>query len=236
MNFQERLKYAGLTGNEAKLYLLLLEYGSQSANDLAKKASMDRTLSYTVLNNLLEKGLVSHLIKSKKKLFTASDPSSLLIPIQTKEMAVKELISELSSIQKKTDLSFDIQVFDGRESLRKVYSLFLEHKKILSFGATGKAYDYLYESPALTKELISSGLEGKIITSRKYKDHPMAKIKSISVRYFDFDSDATTTILGDYVIIHKIGEKPFVILIKNKSIAKTYSDVFNNLWNNANKK
>ena len=66
---EEKLRKAGLTGNEAKVYLELLRKGALSANDLAKKISMDRTLTYTVLNHLIEKGLVNYVIKEKKKFF-----------------------------------------------------------------------------------------------------------------------------------------------------------------------
>ena len=60
---KEHLTKAGLTGNESKIYLELLKNEELTANELSKKVSMDRTLAYTVLNHLIEKGLISYIIK-----------------------------------------------------------------------------------------------------------------------------------------------------------------------------
>ena len=83
-NFEESLRTAGLPGNQVKVYLELLKKGSLSANQLSKDLNMDRTLVYTVLQHLMEKGLVNHIIKSKKKFFGAADPENLLNPLKEK--------------------------------------------------------------------------------------------------------------------------------------------------------
>jgi sugar-specific transcriptional regulator TrmB len=64
----EKLNRAGLTGNESKVYLELLKRGSTSANKLAKNTVLDRTLAYQILNNLIEKGLASYIIKEKRSI------------------------------------------------------------------------------------------------------------------------------------------------------------------------
>lgn len=233
MEVEESLRNAGLTGNESKVFIQLLKYGEMSANIIAKNIGMDRTLTYTVLNHLIEKGLVNYVITSNKKVFKASDPSNLLNPIREKEVYVKELISKLKNIEKSKILDHEVNVYEGKEAIRNMYNLFKRYKEMLSFGATGRAYDYLYESPALTKELVKQGMKGRIITSKKYENHPMTKIKSIKVRYVDYESETTTTIFGDYVMNHIAKEKPVVILIKNKEMAETYRKHFELLWKSA---
>ena len=68
MGVYEKLQQVGLTGNEAKVYLELVKKGESSANQVAKDIGMDRTLTYTVLNHLIEKGQVSYIIKKKNGL------------------------------------------------------------------------------------------------------------------------------------------------------------------------
>jgi len=230
MEFEESLRKAGLTGNESIVFVQLLKHGEQSANDIAKKISMDRTLTYSILNNLIEKGLVNYITKFSKKFFKASDPSNLLNPIREKEIFVKELISKLKTIEKSENFEQEVNVYEGKEAIRSIYNLFKKYKEMLSFGATGRAYDYLYESPVLTKELVKLGMKGRIITSKEYKNHPMTKIKTIEVRYVDYESEITTTIFGNYVMNHIAKEKPIVILIKNKEMADTYRKHFELLW------
>jgi sugar-specific transcriptional regulator TrmB len=233
MDINEKLQRAGLTGNEAKIYLELLKNGELSANQIARSIGMDRTLVYTVLNHLIEKGQVNYIIKSNKKFFSCSNPENLMNPLKATEVMILDLIKELKEVKKEEKHQTEINVYEGKEALRSVYHLFKQHKEMLSFGATGRAYDYLYESPALTKELIKKGVKGRIITSKKHGEHPMAKIKSINVRYADYESEATTTIFGDYVMIHLIKDKPIIILIKNKDISESYKKHFEVLWVNA---
>jgi sugar-specific transcriptional regulator TrmB len=233
MDIYEKLQKAGLTGNEAKVYLELLKTGQLSANQIAKNIGMDRTLIYTILNHLIEKGQVNYVIKENKKFFSCSHPNNLMNPLKATEFMVADLIKELNNIKKEDKQQTEINVYEGKEAIRNMHTLFKKYKEMLSFGATGRAYDYLYESPAITKELVKGGMKGRIITSKKHREHPMAKIKSIKVRCANYESEATTTLFGDYVMIHIIKDKPIIILIKNKDISDSYKKHFEVLWNSA---
>lgn len=235
MDINEKLQEAGLTGNETKVYLELTKKGQLTANQIAKNLGLDRTLTYTILNHLIEKGQANYIIKENKKFFSCAKPENLLNQIKAKESLIEGLIIELSKIKKTEHHQTEIKVYEGKEGIRNIYNIFKKHKEMLSFGATGRAYDYLYESPALTKELIRAGMKGRIITSPKYKNHPMTKIKNIQVRFLPFESEATTTLFGDYVMIHIAKEKPIVTLIKNKDISDTYKKHFEVLWKSAKK-
>ena len=94
MDIYEKLQKAGLTGNEAKIYLELLKNGELSANAIAKNIGMDRTLTYTVLNHLIEKGQVNYVVKENKKFFSCSNPDNLINRLKAAEIMVLDLISE----------------------------------------------------------------------------------------------------------------------------------------------
>ncbi|PIN81842.1 hypothetical protein COV11_01010 [Candidatus Woesearchaeota archaeon CG10_big_fil_rev_8_21_14_0_10_30_7] len=106
----------------------------------------------------------------------------------------------------------------------------IKNKSFCSFGATGRAYDILYEVKALAKELEKKNFEARIITNSKYQEHEMTKFKSFEFRYLDIKSEATTTIFGDKIGIHMLTQKPIIILIKNKEIAESYQNHFELLW------
>jgi len=230
MEFEDKLRKVGLTGNEAKVYLELLKRGSLSANDLAKKISMDRTLTYTVLNHLIEKGLVNYVIKQKKKFFEAADPDHLMNPVKLQEAFVKDLIPQLSKIEKIKEVIQEVNIYEGKEGLRTAMNQLAKAKSFVAFGATGRAYDMLYESPRIVKEMQKRGVKGKIIMNPKYKKHKMTKVKGLEVKYLDVKSEATTTIAGNLVNIHLLTQKPLIIQIKNKEIAESYRNHFNILW------
>ncbi|HKL24412.1 MAG TPA: helix-turn-helix domain-containing protein [Candidatus Nanoarchaeia archaeon] len=230
-----KLNKAGLTGNESKVYLELLKHEELTANKLSKKASMDRTLTYTVLNHLIEKGLVSYMIKKNKKFFKAESPENLLNPIKEKEFFTKDLISQLNKIQKTSKKDYEIKVYEGKEGLRNLMNLILKHKQFLSFGGTGRAYDQLYEMQAIVKNLKKREFSGKIIMQERYKNHEVTKPKVLEARYTNIKAEATTSIFGDYVSIHLAKEKPLIILIKNKDISDSYRNYFNSLWEQSKK-
>ncbi len=232
---EEKLKKAGLTGNESKVYLELLKQGELSANELAKKISTDRTLTYTVLNNLIEKGMVSYVIKSGIKFFKPENPENLLNPIKEREIFIKNIIPQLKKIKKIKDIPYEIKIYEGKEGLRTFLRLVIKHKTFCAFGATGRGYDLLYELQALSKNLKSKNYSAKIITSPKYKPHEMINLPYIQFKYLDIKSEATTGIFGDYVSIHLLTQKPLIILIKNKEIAESYRNHFEILWKSAKK-
>lgn len=227
---KEQLTQAGLTGNESKIYLELLKHNELSANEVSKKISMDRTLTYTVINNLIEKGLVSYIIKENKKFFKAEKPENLLNSLREKEIRINNLILELNKIQKSDSTDYGIKVFEGKEGLRTLFNLILKNKHFISFGGTGRAYDQLYEMQAIIKSLNKNQFSGRMILQEKYKNHPVTKPKVLKTKYSNAKAEATTSIFGDYVSIHLAKEKPLIILIKNKDIADSYKNYFELLW------
>ncbi len=234
MDVYEKLQEAGLTGNESKVYLELLKKGELSANQIARNISMDRTLTYTVLNHLIDKGFVSYVVKEGKKRFSCSSPENLLNPVKKKEILIKDLIKELGNIKKVKQKETEIRVYEGREGIRVLARENLDEGHFDAFGSTGRMYDFLYEAPALGKELEKKGVTGRIIMASKYKEHEFVKkYKNLDVKFLDVDSEATTTIVNDKVMIHLIKGKPIVIIIKNKDIADSYRNYFEFLWKKA---
>jgi len=233
MDINEKLKQAGLTNNEAKAYLELLGKGELSANQLAKNLGMDRTLTYTVLNHLIEKGQVNYKSKENKKIFSCSNPENLLNPIKAKEFIIEELIKELKKIKKKEQQETEFNIYEGKEGLRTAIHLMIKHKSFCAFGSTGRAFYALYEMPAIIKQIEKSKTKVRIIGNKKYKGTEAFGFKKFEFKYLNIESEATTSIFGDYISIHLIKEKPVIIIIKNKDIAKSYQNHFEFLWKQA---
>lgn len=226
----QELKSADLSSNEAKAYLKLLEFKDINANDLSKKLSIDRSLTYSILNKLLEKGLVNYKIKNSKKYFSASKPINLLNNLKSKEAVISDLIPKLEKISMLDEQLSSVEIYEGRSGLRAWINLIMKEKEYLAFGMTGKAYYELYEMPRIVKEIQSKKIKGKLIgfdkSDKKQKTHKLG----FEYRYLPFKTTASTSIFGDYVSIHHISDKPLIIVIKNKDIARSYKNMFNYLW------
>ncbi|MCD4666693.1 helix-turn-helix domain-containing protein [archaeon] len=237
MELHVELKKAGLPDNQAKVYLELIKRGSLSANKLSKNIGLDRTLTYQILNNLLEKGLISYIIKENKKYFEAASPDNLIRPIKEQEKFINSIIPKLKSIKKLEENEQEVKVYEGKKGLKTFFEDILKSKDICIFGATGKSYEILrFEVPHISKKAEKLGIKGRMITSLENKKQEMTKLKNLKVRYLDeVKSPATTTIYKNKVGIHVLSDKPIVIIIKNKDVADGYRSYFNFLWKIAKK-
>jgi sugar-specific transcriptional regulator TrmB len=65
------LEELGLSKNETKVYLALLELGLSSLKDITSKSGVHRTNVYDSLKRLVKKGLVSHVTKDNKTAYEA---------------------------------------------------------------------------------------------------------------------------------------------------------------------
>lgn len=67
----------GLTPSQAKVYLILVQYGSISPPDLATKAKETRSNAYKILDRLVELGLATKSEASKKAVYRVANPIAL---------------------------------------------------------------------------------------------------------------------------------------------------------------
>ena len=71
MEIKETLKDFGLTEKEIKLYLKLLELGSAASGELIRELGFYSKTIYELLDKLIDKGLVSFVIKSNIRYYAS---------------------------------------------------------------------------------------------------------------------------------------------------------------------
>ena len=234
----KKLEEAGLSSKEALVYISLLKNSPISGGDLAKLLNMDRTHTYNILRNLINKGLAGHIVKEKTTLFQATSPKNLLNEIKKKEQTIQDVLPDLLKIEKTKAKPSVVKILEGKSGLRTIIRTLLESKakEILVFGGTGKSYDALkYEIHHAAKKTAQLKMEGKIITSEGLRGHKFTKLKNFEIRYIEEITPSSTMIFGNFVSINIFDEKPFVIVIESKSIAESYKAYFMHLWKTADK-
>jgi sugar-specific transcriptional regulator TrmB len=140
------LEEAGLAGNEAKVYLALLDLGSALAGEITKKSGVNRTNVYDALDKLIEKGLVSYVIEANRKYFEVGSPNRIIKYLDEREQEIKrkrDLVnSVLPDLETRRKLSKEPQeatIYKGRKGLKSIAEDVLKTKKeLLVFGAEGK--------------------------------------------------------------------------------------------------
>ncbi len=121
----DALRKIGLTENEIKIYLDLLASGSSTAYDIGKRTGIYRVHVYDKLEQLMNKGLVTHIYRGAKKFFQATPPSKILQHLEDKKRELEGqeegIISLLPELEKMASLPKEdtfVEVFKGNEGLK----------------------------------------------------------------------------------------------------------------------
>ena len=102
----------GLTGNEAKVYLSLLQLSKASAAEIAKLANIPRQEVYRVLPRLEKIGLVEVIIDKPTKYLAISPHDVLNHLIGLQKETLERHLFELR--RKKTELEDELKEVEGR--------------------------------------------------------------------------------------------------------------------------
>ncbi len=241
----EDLKSLGLTDGEAKVYLAMLELGSITVGPIVKKSGISYSKIYEVLQRLIEKGLVSFIIKEKTKYFQAVDPKRLYEFLEKKETQIEEnkerlrqIIPRLDSLKKAIPKKEEAEIFIGLKGLRTAYERLFDSIDRKEAALFFYVYDdkYAEEINSFYNKIfpyfkrINVKLKG--VTSEKFKKTAFIKDKPpfIEVRFVSFPVPANIDIYQDKVLQIAWDKKPIGILIHSQEIANNYKAYFNSLW------
>ena len=239
------LEELGLTKNEIKVYLALLELGSTAAGPLIKKVGMHRAAVYDIIDLLTGKGLVSYVIKANRKYFEAQDPDRLLEYLESKkqdlidkEEKLKQFLPELQLKRKLSKEEQEGTIYKSKKGLKSIFEDILkEGKPWFVFGATGKfrelfhAY-FIHFHERRTKSKIPLKIIFKEVV-RKQKREEELKLCQIKYLPKSYLSPSTTYIYGDKVAIINWSSDPIAFLMRSKQVADSYRSFFDILWKTA---
>ncbi len=242
----EILRKLGLGSNEIRVYLALLETGQTTTGPLVKKSDIPSSKIYYTLSSLIEKGVVSHILKGKIKWFRANRPSVLrhLLDLKEQELAnareeLEKFLPSLESEFASEKRDYNVEILEG---LRGIKSLYDHSFDICQSGETMYTMGY----PLLASQLLHAyfkdfhkrmtrrGLKAKIIydydtwfsKERELRSHAEQRYLPKGVH-----TPAFVHIFRDYIGIMVVTEKQKTcIVIKNKEVADSYLQYFNLLW------
>jgi len=249
---EEILEKVGLSKNEAKVYLALLELGLTSSKNIIEKTNLHRQLVYNALDLLIEKGLVSYIIQANRKYFRAVDPKQFLGYFDKKEEELKKekqefekILPELEDKKESKKEEQEATLYKGNKGIKSLLDDMLKEKKeILTIGASeikADAFKYHLEFnlPLFHKIREKKRIPCKLILSEDLKSRAkeLKKLKFTKVKILprEFTSNSSTNIYGGKVSLIMWGFEPFGFLIKSKDIANAQTKYFNRLWKLAKK-
>jgi sugar-specific transcriptional regulator TrmB len=227
----EKLQQIGLSETESKIYVALVHLGTATANQLAKQTSKNRTVTYNILQQLVEKGVITYIQKDNKRFFSIADPHSLLAKIHEKEHIAQSLIEDIKRVKTNVESSKGVEVYEGLQGMKVLHNEFRHTKELAILNATGLIFDHLkYSAGHIIKDIVSIQ-NCRMIANQSSKKTKLSEF-NFNIKFLPKSAEnyATTFIFDNKVIIQVLKDKPFLIKIENREIFDGYKKDFDLLW------
>ena len=243
---EDALANFGLTQNETKVYLALLELGSTTTGALITKTGLHVPRVYDSLRGLIHKGLASFVIKNKKKYFEAADPERFVEVLKDKEREMGEAVPELKKLKQIPELKFEAAIiFKGKRGLRTVLDSILSELKgrkegeYLDFGVSGNFrqimplyWDRWQEMKKKLKVRSRVIFDEKLRNTKLVKDY-VGRYRFMPSKYF---CASDTMVYNDKIAIFAwTADTPTAVIVRDAPTASGYKNIFEWMWSKANK-
>lgn len=244
------LETAGLTHAQSIIYLELLELGLSKVGIIIEKTKLQSSVVHNNINKLIDKGLISFILKGKVRHYQVSEPDILLSYLdkakekidKTKE-DIKKILPRLKSIRNKSKQNTEVEVYKGKRGFETAFIeeyQKLTKNQIIQFIALsdkfykGNNFEELFEKLneiAFEKNAFFKGIDPESLKSKQGSKNR----KNYNIRYIKEHSPWDITIFKENILISIWGDEPVIIKIRNKSFYKNTLEYFEETWKTAKK-
>lgn len=238
------LQQIGLTNIEAKIYIALLKIGSTTTGPIIKKTGLHRATVYDGLKRLIEKGLVTYIIKENTKYFQAVNPEHFIDLIneekkrlEEKRLYIKNLIKKLNNIQRFSK-SESAVIFQGKKGLKTVFEDILKCKELRTFASKGKFGEVLGNYfDQFQKKKRKLKIKDRILIDENLRNSEYVKKIYGNVRFLpeEYEYPIAIMVYADKIAFFVFTEYPTAFVIKSKEVSNSFKSYFELLWKIAKK-
>lgn len=238
------LRGIGLNINESVVLGVLLRGGSMYASRVGKEARLNRTTTYGILNELIEKGLVSKVKARSATQFQAISPE--LLPdyiakrredLKNREQELREAIPQLQLLRSKAHVLPKVQFFEGEEGVKQAYEDTLEnnHEKYLRditgvdavFTRLGEKWVKYYQEKRTDFGIRCTDIAPESEWSKTSRGDDAKYLRTTRFLPAKYGFDAEISIYDNKVGIFSYAkENPVAVLIEDDTIADTMKKLF----------
>src|SRR3989338_6069103 len=240
------LKEAGLTEGEAKVYLALLKLGNSTTGPIIDESKIANSIIYRLLDNLIQKGLASYIIKDKTKYFQAAEPKKILEYIDERKQKLEESKDKIKMILPAllslgdTNNESSVQLYEGFKGIQTAVEHYYQKAGNGEFIDSWGVYPIQEEKYHLywqkdhqrrkkfgikTRILFNQGTEKEILKNRNSYWGCDARYMPIPIK-----TKAWFLVYKNTVLITLQTGKELCVEIVNQDIADTFKSYFDDLW------
>jgi len=241
------LENIGLTDGEIRVYIALIKLGPSTSGPITDKSRVSRSKIYHILERLMQKGLVSYIIREKTRYYQAEDPVKIKDYVNKKEKELKKQKEEVDKLIPQLQLQKELektkseaQIYKGFKGVQTIIEhVYQKLKKGETFYCLGipsfqeEKYHSFYKYDHLRR--IRAGIKCDLLfnkgTSREIMKNRNS-YKGSDARYMLLPMDTPVWILvyKDVTALILQSDEQMSIEITNKQIAKSFKEYFNAFW------
>jgi len=225
------LEEIGLTKGEVAAYLALLELGSATVGPIVDKAGVSYSKVYDILERLIDKGLVSYVLREKKKHFEAAPAERIMEYMEEKQRSMSVQKEELQALlpalklrQGLARFAAEATIYKGLKGLETAFrssqTLLDDNDEILIIAGTQGPTVNLFLGK-FAKACRPDGL--RAITNDKNIPWQKSKLTTQAL-------SATIAVFRNRTIILPAGREIVLFLIESKEVAESFRTQFETMW------
>lgn len=230
----------GLSENEAKVYLAALALGPATVLSISKAADVIRTTSYSVIESLKKKGLITLQITGFKQLYVAANPNKLENMLDSRRLELKNTLPEFSALYNLQGGEGLIKYYEGLEAIKTIYEDILQevkpHDDFLVISNTDAWYKL---DPEFFRKYIEKRAKLNINIRLLLQDTPLArkhkeqeKNYHETIKFLPKGSPLSVNLLmiPNKLVFHQLIPPITATVIENKSIIALQRELFEVIW------
>ncbi len=240
MQIIESLQSLGLGEKEAKVYTALLQLGRVSAYSVSEKSGLKKPTTYVILGELVKKGLVSKVPRSRKQLFVARPPDEFFALAEERLAVAKKVLPELMAMAGGDQPKVRSIFYEGISGARQALWYHLDEMKgtqLVGFYASPHEAADGFEALSIewNKELQKKGITIRGIVP----DHPSLTEwrkrdseygHSMKIVPYEQYSAVNSIEVGDTFVRILAFRDLQAIIIENPDVARTVRQIFEMVW------
>lgn len=224
------LRDIGLSRNEAEIYICLSKEKNQTASKISKETKINRSVTYFVLQSLMDKGLVNCVTVGGVKRFSSTNPDAIRRFIKNKEELFKNILPKLKALEPTAKNEIKVEVFQSiKGGLVVMEDILKSCNEYVAFGEDPfqKILGTLAEQ--YIRKMKERGVKERVLVPLGQK---VLKGENTSVRYLpkEISLPSLTAVYGNKLAIAIFEQPYYIIVIESKELARTYNSFFELLW------
>jgi sugar-specific transcriptional regulator TrmB len=249
-NYINLVKPFGLSDEEGKIYLHLLQNGLLTALQLSKALHLGRTKTYRILDVLHKKQLVEFVVRERGLVFGATSPKKfdqLLLEQESKLQVLRqqltELVELLQQLGKKSDKNSKVVYYEGIEGLKQVSYNITNAVGLVRVFEMEHLSDFLpLDFAELVRyEMVEKGISVRDLTNKRtypgYTNVTDLVSSHAESRYIDpqkLQINFEVLIYNEvYATYSYKDDRIFCVEIYNAQLAEMQKQLFDFIWNQA---